>query len=256
MKQIIVLCIILLLLVAPIGIAAGNDNGSDGVDDSSAGDDSSRSNGLEPKETETSHEIEPKETETSHEIEPKETETSHEIEPRETEIEHGVITNTSELEIRIQERETEIERELEQERIQDRQIIRNQSIYLVGLDSLRQVEELNRSFAQNLSELENEWNQSVRVTLEAENRIRTRSSFIRFFVGGDAEAARNLEQQIEQNQERIREMEQLVEQCACSDEVKALLREQIRQMVQEQDRLRSIARLELEDKGIFGQFFR
>ena len=245
MKKIIVLCIILLLLVAPIGIAAGNDNGSDGVDDSSAGDDSSRSNGLEPKETETPHEIETRETETP-----------HEIETRETEIEHGVITNTSELEIRIQERETEIERELEQERIQDRQVIQNQSTYLVGLESLRMVEELNRSFEQNLSELENEWNQSVRVTLQAEERIRSRSSVVRFFLGGDAEAARNLEQQLEQNQVRIQEMEQLVEQCQCSDGVKELLREQIRGMVQEQDRLRSLARLELEDRGIFGQFFR
>ena len=51
-------------------------------------------------------------------------------------------------------------------------------------------------------------------------------------------------------------MEQLVEQCQCSDGVKELLREQIREMVQEQDRLRSLARLELEDRGIFGQFFR
>jgi hypothetical protein len=49
---------------------------------------------------------------------------------------------------------------------------------------------------------------------------------------------------------------QLVEQCQCSDGVKELLRERMRELVKEQDRLRSLARLELEDRGTFGLFFR
>ena len=47
-------------------------------------------------------------------------------------------------------------------------------------------------------------------------------------------------------------MQQLIDQCNCSQEIRGFLRDQIREREQEQDRLMDLALQELNDKGLVG----
>lgn len=98
-----------------------------------------------------------------------------------------------------------------------------------------------------------EWNASLQAQIRAEERIQSRSMLVRFFLGGDREAALALEQESAQARDRIRQMQQLVLQCqACDAQVKALLEDQLRQMEAEQARIQERAEKEKEDTGLFG----
>jgi hypothetical protein len=70
--------------------------------------------------------------------------------------------------------------------------------------------------------------------MRSQERIQNRSSFVRFFVGGDEVAARELEQEINRTQGRIQEFQQLIQRYTCDAQVKALFQEQLQQMQQRQ----------------------
>jgi len=103
-----------------------------------------------------------------------------------------------------------------------------------------------------VSEIAREFNNSVQATIRAKERIQSRNRIIRFFAGGDEEAAQEIEEQVIQNRERIRQLQQLALQCECEEEVRALLQEQIQNMEQEQTRLQQLAQNEKKVKGLFG----
>jgi len=104
-----------------------------------------------------------------------------------------------------------------------------------------------------VSEYAREFNNSVRAQIQAEERIQNRNAFVRFFAGGDEDAARILEQETIRNQERILEMQQLINQCEdCDPQVKEMLEEQLQEMVALQTRLQQLAQKEKQDKGVVG----
>ncbi|MBP9749628.1 MAG: hypothetical protein KBD21_02765 [Candidatus Pacebacteria bacterium] len=92
--------------------------------------------------------------------------------------------------------------------------------------------------------------------LDAEVRTQERSSIVRFFAGGDNEAADEIQQYASQNRETAREMLQLVETCTtCDDAARNTLREQVRAIDAEQERMLTLATRERESKGLFGFLF-
>ncbi|WP_319642998.1 hypothetical protein [Methanovulcanius yangii] len=99
-------------------------------------------------------------------------------------------------------------------------------------------------------------NTSAQVTLQAEERIQTRSAIMRALFGGDAGAAAILQQEITANQERITEMNQLIDECDCDPETREVLMEQVALLEQEQQRLRDLAQGEVADTGLLGWLFR
>ncbi|MDD1654693.1 MAG: hypothetical protein LUO91_03185, partial [Methanomicrobiales archaeon] len=117
----------------------------------------------------------------------------------------------------------------------------------------RQVRELNDTHGRDLSEIETEIDDSVRVTTRAETRIRSRKTVVKFLVGGDDQAALELEREINLTEERIAELRSFVDSCTtCSEQVKEVLRERVQEMEQEQERLREVASQELNNQGIIG----
>lgn len=104
--------------------------------------------------------------------------------------------------------------------------------------------------------LGNEIQVSTQQTIRNEERIRNRSQFVRFFAGGDFDTANELLMETNRNQERIRELERLVQNCSCDNETKIVLQEQIRNMEMEQQRLQRLADEEIERRGIFGWIWR
>lgn len=98
-----------------------------------------------------------------------------------------------------------------------------------------------------------EFNNSLRAQIQAEERIETRNALVRFFVGGDEEAAGMLEQETIRNQERIQQMQQLITQCQdCDAQIRQMLQDQLQQMEEQQIRLQQLAQKEKQDKGIIG----
>ncbi|BBL67468.1 hypothetical protein [Methanoculleus chikugoensis] len=111
----------------------------------------------------------------------------------------------------------------------------------------------NRSggIGQNISAIAREVNNSVQKTFEAEEQIRARHGFIRSLFGGDTEAARLIEEETQRNRERATELRCLIGNCTCDDATRTMLREQVRTIEQEQDRLRTIASEEMQVRGLF-----
>lgn len=162
------------------------------------------------------------------------------------------VQNASELHEMIEQREREMNQEIQSLEEHQQLVYLNQNKVRLAVQSLFAMEELVGSIGPQVSQIADEINTSVQATIQAEERIQARNTIVRFFAGGDEEAAQEIEQQVIQNQERIRELQQLQEECDCDEQVRAILQEQIQNVEQEQTRLQQVALNELNDKGLFG----
>ena len=133
-----------------------------------------------------------------------------------------------------------------------RNIYKNQNRVRLAVHALLAMENLTGGIGRNISQIAREFNNSVRATIRAEERVQKRNALQRFFAGGDNEAAEEIEQKVNQNRQMVEQLKQLREQCECGSEVKALMQEQIQNMEQEQTRLQSLAQGEKASKGLFG----
>ena len=156
------------------------------------------------------------------------------------------------LKVKIKEKVNETEIEIHSSGVKDEQVIQNQTSLLIGIEALQLVDELVAAHGANITGIKAGLEDSVNATTQAEIQIKDRNQVVRFFTGGDDVAARQIERELDQNQDRIQEMQQLIDQCNCSPEVKDVLHDQIKEMEQEQDRLSDLAQQELEDKGLIG----
>ncbi|MBN1761492.1 MAG: hypothetical protein JW878_00220 [Methanomicrobia archaeon] len=160
--------------------------------------------------------------------------------------------NVSELHELVQQREQEMNQELQALDEHQQLVYQNQNRVRLAVQSLFAMEELVGGIGPQVSQIAEELNTSVQATIRAEERIQLRNTIVRFFAGGDEAAAQEIAQQVIQNQDRIRELQQLQEECDCDEEVRAILQEQIQNVEQEQTRLQQVAQSELDDKGLFG----
>jgi len=147
--------------------------------------------------------------------------------------------------------------EEETEDLEDREVevIKNQNQVRSAVHSLLEMEEVVGGIGPQVSEIAKEFNNSVEATQKTELKISNRNSFVRFFMGGDKDAAKDLKQQIQENRERIQELRKLGEDCDCGEEVRNMFQEQIQSMEQEQERLDDIVAKENQSKGLFGWLF-
>lgn len=136
------------------------------------------------------------------------------------------------------------------------QVLRNQNRVREAVHAFLAMEDLAGGIGPQVSELAREFNNSVQTTIRAEERIQNRGMLTRLFFGGDVEAARQLQQEAEQNRQRIQELQQLRDQCDCDNQTRQVMAEQIQALVGEQQRLRELAQNETGNRGIFGWFSR
>lgn len=98
-----------------------------------------------------------------------------------------------------------------------------------------------------------EVNNSLAAAYQAEQQMKSRSSFMRMLFGGDREAAGLLIQYADQNQQRIQQMTQVLANCSdCDPQVRVMLEEQVQVLSQEQNRLLTFGQQEQNEKGFFG----
>ncbi len=158
----------------------------------------------------------------------------------------------SQLSEMIQQKQQRMNQELEQKDEKEQNVYQNQNRVRLAVHSLLAMEDLAGGIGEEVSQIARQFNNSVQATINAEEKIQRRSAFARFFAGGDSESAEELEQQVNQNKQRIQELKQLHEQCDCDEEVKTMMQEQIQSMEQEQNRLEGLAQKEKKSKGLFG----
>jgi hypothetical protein len=155
----------------------------------------------------------------------------------------------------VQEKEQELLQDRDRDQLQDRD--RDQLNRTLALYTLSIAGNVTRDSGPELVRLAAQVNQSLENATRAEERIQSRSTFMRTLLGGDTDAAGILIRTAEQNREQIRLMEQLVQNCTdCDPQVQEQLMEQIRSLEQEQNRLTVLGGQELEDKGLLGWLFR
>jgi len=105
----------------------------------------------------------------------------------------------------------------------------------------------------NIAEITGQIEESMLAAAEIEERIRSRNFFTRIFLGGDWQAGRELEEVVNQNNERIEELKQIMEQCGnCSDEEM----ENAETVIREHKRFKAVAVIEQKTRGLFGWFKR
>jgi len=166
------------------------------------------------------------------------------------------VQDAESLRQNIQQRTQEMAQEVQNLGEKKAEVYQNQNKVRLAVHSLLAMEDLVGGIGQQVSEIAREFDNSVQATIRAEERIQNRNQFVKFFVGGDMEAAAAIEQEVNGNRERIQQLEQLQGQCDCDEGVKSVLQEQIQNMEQEQERLQQLANKEQQHNGLFGWFFR
>jgi len=130
----------------------------------------------------------------------------------------------------------------------------NRNRVRLAVRTLLAVENITGGIGPGVSAIARDFNNSAQHEWQLEQRITDRGSFTRFFFGGDRYAARELASLTIQNQDRIRQIEQLVNSGAPDNETRAMLEEQVQIMEQENARLNQTAAAELKNRGILGWF--
>jgi hypothetical protein len=136
----------------------------------------------------------------------------------------------------------------------ERDRIKNENEVRIAVTTLLDVEDLSGGIGRNVSAIARDFNNSASSVRKIEDRIQSRSSFVRVFFGGDQEAARELANQTAQNDARIVELRQLINNASLNSEVRATIEDQVRIIQLEQERLQQLSTREQEDRGLFGRF--
>jgi len=136
----------------------------------------------------------------------------------------------------------------------ERDRIKNENEVRIAVTTLLDVEDLSGGIGRNVSAIARDFNNSASSVRKIEDRIQSRSSFVRLFFGGDQEAARELANQTAQNDARIVELRQLITNASLNSEVRATIEDQVRIIQLEQERLQQLSTREQKDRGLFGRF--
>ena len=156
-----------------------------------------------------------------------------------------------ELKSMIQSRKQAMEQEMQGMDEDMQKVYRNQNQVREAVHALLAMEDLAGGIGKQVSEVARNFNNSVMATIRAEEKIQTRGGFSRFFAGGDHEAADKIEQEVNQNRQRIEQLKQMKAQ-VMDGEVQGMFQEQIQLMEKEQTRLQQMAQEEKSSKGLLG----
>lgn len=107
-----------------------------------------------------------------------------------------------------------------------------------------------------MSEVAEEVSQAMNGLAVREEALQNRSRIRTFFFGQDQEQVKQMQQEMEQNRNRLEELKQLLKDCNdCDPETIQLLVEQHQMLEQEQNRVQVIANEAAGKRGIFGFLF-
>ncbi len=160
--------------------------------------------------------------------------------------------NKEEVKAMVQAKEQELEQNLAGKSEKEQNVLKNQNQVRTAVHALLAMEDMVGGIGTQVREIARNFNNSVQATINAEQKIQERGAFARFFAGGDAKAAEELETEVESNKEKLQLLKELKDQSNSTPDTKELLQEQIQNMEQEQNRLEELAQKEKNSKGLFG----
>lgn len=167
-------------------------------------------------------------------------------------------TNTADhLRASIQERE----RVMEQARLHAttsplQNTLREQNRSLVAVQAILDVNPLFGNRAAEANRVAAEIRASIDQTVNMEEKIQSRGFFSRFFMGGDVATAKQLEVELLKTRTRIQDMDRLIQECDCDGPTRDLLKNQLRTLEQDRDRLNTLVADQYNRTGLFGWLFR
>ncbi len=170
--------------------------------------------------------------------------------------EHAQVQSREELNEAIRQRDREMKTETESMSEGKKEAYQNQNEVRLAVHALLSMETMAEGIGPEVSAIAKEYNNSIQASLQAEEKIQSRSSLRRFFFGGDNTAAEELEAEMVQNQNQLQQLTQLKNQCNCTEEAKLLMQEQIQIIKQEQERIKELANTEKQSKGILGWLYK
>jgi len=135
------------------------------------------------------------------------------------------------------------------------QIYRNQNQVRVAARALASSSEILGPIGPAVSRIAQDFDNSVQATIKVEEQIQNRSRLAKFFFGSDDDQVGNLSNHLEENKNRIQELNLLMDTWDGDAEVQTILREQIQNMEQEQVRLQQLVDEEAGTRGLFGFLF-
>jgi hypothetical protein len=160
--------------------------------------------------------------------------------------------NISDLRDRKRQQLEDLTKSLQNESPERRGWVKNQNEVRIAVHSLLSVENRTGGIGQNISAIAREFNNSVTMSGELEQKIQDRRGIMRVFLGGDRDAAGQLANITSQNQARIQKIQQLMSTATLDPDVRVFLEEQLQAMQNEETRLEQLANREQQDRGLFG----
>ncbi|MFA6608301.1 MAG: hypothetical protein WCT07_00070 [Candidatus Paceibacterota bacterium] len=172
----------------------------------------------------------------------------------------GTVTSISQLRQMIQSQEQNLFRRMTASSTEvsssTGNIIRNQNMARIATQTLAVANGLMGDSGGKILQIANQINNSLETTTNAELRIQERSRLAKLLWGGDKENSAVIQSEIAQNMARINQANQLLNSSSISEQLREILRAQIQQLEQEQNRLQALAQEELNRWGIFSWRFR
>jgi hypothetical protein len=123
-----------------------------------------------------------------------------------------------------------------------------------AVHSLLATENRTGGIGPQVSAIAREFNNSVNAGQQFGNRITNRNAFIRFFFGGDQQAANELANLTAQNQARINEIENLMNTTTLNADTRSMMDEQLQLLQQNVAFDQQLSGQAKQDRGIFGGF--
>ena len=159
------------------------------------------------------------------------------------------IRNAKELREQMQERKEQLNEQIQELKEKRRELYQERNEIRVAVHALLLIRDIDTKVGPRIAEIAREFNNSEERLQRAEEKIQTRSRFIRFLFGANKQAVGDIEEITEIKQERIEELKQLRDEMK-DDDTKQITTEQIEKIEQDQKRLKNLAREE-KSKGIF-----
>ena len=111
----------------------------------------------------------------------------------------------------------------------------------VAAHALMEMRNLTGDIGPGVADIAEDLNTSAGTVQPLEERIQDRNAVIRFFAGGDRDAADQINNQVAQNQQRIQDLEGLMGNASLQPDVQQAMQDQITALQTEQARLSDLA---------------
>jgi len=170
-----------------------------------------------------------------------------------SEIKQQRIENVRELKAQLKDRKEELRKIYAEEKESIRESRQKQNEVRLAVHALLASENITGGIGKEVSDIAKDFDNSLKDTEAAEDKITKRGNIVRLLFGGDFDSVKLIKEKVQNREEKIKRLQTILEQCIdCTEDVKSLLSEQIASLIQEQERLTNLADEEDGKVGLLG----